>query len=244
MTQDEISRRIEKLKKDKAEFMLSIRPVNFKSMYITCEACGSKIRRDLFKGVNGLDCPACGHQFMSASSRARLESFNTRIKDAEKLLRAEQMKEARKLVRQQAQAATAKKNAVRMIDGPSDFVQFKYDRTIDTGYGVFSAPGIIIPLLAGAKRKNIFDENGYVKDDDFPIFDIQYEEERFGNDTWGWNAFYHPGYGNDCQMYVCGKEGKAGAIAHCERYFEDHKAEIMADFAKAMNAAVKGKIKN
>lgn len=115
----DLSARIGRLNKDLYEFLASIRPEKMKSRYITCEHCGSKIRNDLFTGADGLNCPACHAPHISESAKARIASFKTRIKDAEKQLKAERSRreaneaKAAKAKAEEARKAAEKKEANR-----------------------------------------------------------------------------------------------------------------------------------
>lgn len=117
--EQDLSARIGRLNKDLYAFLASIRPEKMKSRYITCEHCGSKIRNDLFTGADGLNCPACHAPHISESAKARIASFKTRIRDAEKQLKAERSRreaneaKAAKTKAEEARKAAEKKEADR-----------------------------------------------------------------------------------------------------------------------------------
>ena len=66
---------------------------NFKSSYIGCSRCGSKINREYLKGNR---CPVCGEDLRGKTTLDTLKRYDERIKEATEALKEEQLKNKKK----------------------------------------------------------------------------------------------------------------------------------------------------
>lgn len=222
--QETIKVRIQRLTKLKEDFLQSIMPVNLKSEYPTCPECGSSIRKDLW---NGLKCPACGAKKISPSAKDRLKSFDERLAQAKKDLKKELAKPVR--------GGSTIISSVNSAETYSVSFTKEYDR----GYTSYYDQAMMIPcqMIKGKSGRRKFDgvtrpepDNGY-----YPYFLIQHEEEEYGNDTHGWNAYleyFHDG----CYdfRYIASKElSFERALSLCQKWFIEHRDEIKGLIAEA-----------
>lgn len=66
---------------------------NFKSSYIGCSRCGSKVNREYLKGNR---CPVCGEDLRGKTTLDTLKRYDERIKEANEALKEEQLKNQKK----------------------------------------------------------------------------------------------------------------------------------------------------
>ena len=115
-----------------------------------------------------------------------------------------------------------------------DFKNFNFIRTIETGSDVFMDKAICIPLLSDAKKLDAFSKDKFGEafiDLKCPHFRIEHEEEYYGHDTHGWNAYYEDGSGEI--KYVCSKEvRKETALSKAKEYFDRNYDVIAKDFKR------------
>ena len=222
--QENIKARIQRLATLKEEFIKSIMPGNLKSEYPACPKCGSSIRKDLW---NGLKCPACGAKKISSSAKERLDSFDERIAQAKKDLKRELSKPMR-----------GGSTIISSVNS-DDTYSIYFTKEFDCGYKSYYDEAVLIPcqVVKGkfGRRKftsenRLEPNNGY-----YPYFLIQHEEEEYGNDTHGWNA-YLQFFSNNCYSFrhIASKECSfKNTLALCQKWFSEHRDEIKGLIADA-----------
>lgn len=91
---DTLAKRIETLSKQRDEYIAANHADCRKSAYIGCPTCGSKLRREYLMGRD--KCPVCGGELRSETVMSRIASYDTRIKDAKKQLKALDRKQSKR----------------------------------------------------------------------------------------------------------------------------------------------------
>ena len=92
---DTIVKRIDTLSKQREEYVAANHADCRKSAYIGCPSCGSKLRREYLMGRD--KCPVCGGELRSETVMGRIASYDARIKDAKKQLKALDRKHAKRV---------------------------------------------------------------------------------------------------------------------------------------------------
>ena len=222
--QENIKARIQRLATLKEEFIKSIMPGNLKSEYPACPTCGSSIRKDLW---NGLKCPACEAKKISSSAKERLDSFDERIAQAKKDLKRELSKPMR-----------GGSTIISSVDSTETY-SISFTKYWDRGYELYHDKAVMIPcqVVKGKSGQRKFSgvcepepDNGY-----YPYFLIQHEEEEYGNDTHGWNAYLHFFQDNYFSYKIVATKEFVfeKALALCQKYFSEHRDEIKGFIAVA-----------
>lgn len=205
---EKINLKISELQTKRLNFIKSIEPSNLKSEYLKCDGCGSRIRKDLFKG---LCCPACGTTFISDTNKKRLATIEEKISKLKLSLK----QEAHKPV----------KEGKHVIDLDNEkLIITPYTRTIDIGNECFMDKGFGIPLQSPCDKNKLLDKEKQFTNGNYPSILIEHEEEKYGNDTHGWNAYlnYPTMYGFELK-YITMKE------CSCEQALQKVKKYIRAN---------------
>lgn len=87
--QQELERRIAEIEKKRIEYASAHSVKNFKSEYVGCPGCGSKLKAKL---VTADRCPLCKQDLRSNTTITTLQGYTDKIKDLKKQLAAEQKK--------------------------------------------------------------------------------------------------------------------------------------------------------
>lgn len=154
-TQKEIlTERLSRQTKEREDFLQSIQPINFKSDFVTCKGCNSKIQKQYFKG---LKCPLCGAVYISKTNEDRLKSFDDRIKTTKKNLADLEKSNKGKEVK--------KKSVVEKGKKPSKTIQEAFNAFINKyiAFGEHTDKGFITYFYTGNHLHQVksFDVTAY-----------------------------------------------------------------------------------